>query len=369
MTSDTSAPPPSPGACPRTVRELAIEIGGEGEGDLDALISDVKPIGEAGPGEITFIANPRYAQEIERTRASCVVATRKLASRAGRTVIWHENPYLAFAKLIALFRPPPPAPRPGIHLSAVIAESARLGADVTVEAGAVIAARAEIGDRAVIGALSYVGEGAVVGAEARLYPRVVLYPGVRVGRRSILHSGAVIGADGFGYATDAEGRHHKVPQVGTVVIEDDVEVGANTTIDRAVLGETRIGRGTKIDNLVQVAHNVEVGPGSILVAQCGISGSTRLGAGVVIAAQAGLVGHIELGDRAVVGASAGVTKDVPPGQTVLGQPAIPIEEARRAYALIGRLPEIKKDVSGLEKRVEKLEQALGKAPQEAGPRG
>jgi UDP-3-O-[3-hydroxymyristoyl] glucosamine N-acyltransferase len=341
-----------------TVRSLASAVGGEAEGDLDLAIRDVKPIAEAGPEDITFVANPRYAKEFERTRAGCVVVPRGFAAPAGRTVIRHEIPYLAFAKLVALLRPPAPTPPRLVHPSAVVAPSARLGRDVAVDACAVIAEDAVIGDGAVIGALSYVGPGVEIGAGTRLYPRVVLYHGVSIGRNAIIHSGAVIGADGFGYATDGQGRHHKVPQVGTVIIEDDVEIGANTTIDRAVLGATRIGRGTKVDNLVQVAHNVEVGAGSLLVAQCGISGSTRLGRGVVVAAQAGVVGHLEIGDRAIVAASAGVTKDVPAGTAVLGQPAVPAETGRRAYALIARLPEIKKDVAALEKRLAKLEAAL-----------
>lgn len=346
------------------VREIAAEVGGDAEGDLECVVFDVKPIEEAGDGEITFVANKRYEAELGRTRAACVVIPRKLANRDARTVIRHDNPYLAFARLIALFRPPPPRPAPGVHASAAIAPGARLGRDVAIEAGVVIADGAVIGDRAVIGALSYVGDRSTVGEDARLYPRVVLYHDVSIGRRSIVHSGAVIGSDGFGYANDEQGSHVKVPQVGTVIVEDDVEIGANTTIDRAVLGATRIGRGTKIDNLVQIAHNVEVGAGSILVAQCGISGSTKLGKGVIVAAQAGLVGHIELGDGARVYASAGVTKDVGAGEAVLGQPAVPLEEGRRAYALIARLPEMKKDIAALERRITKLE--AGAAASSAG---
>jgi UDP-3-O-[3-hydroxymyristoyl] glucosamine N-acyltransferase len=341
-----------------TVREIAAEVGGEGEGDLERPIEDVKPIAEAGPRDITFVANQRYEQEFARTLAGCVVIPSKLANGDRRTVIRHANPYLAFAKLVALLRPPAPRPAPGVHPSAVVAPSARLGRDVAIEAGAVVAEGASVGDRATIGALAYVGPGASVGEDARLYPRAVIYHGVSLGKRVIVHSGAVVGSDGFGYASDpTTGRHEKIPQVGTVVVEDDVEIGANTTIDRAVLGATRIGRGTKIDNLVQIAHNVEIGPDSLLVAQCGISGSTRLGRGVIVAAQAGIVGHIDLGDRAIVAASAGVTKDVAAGEAVLGQPAIPIEDGRRAYALIGRLPEIKKAVAALEKRLTKLEEA------------
>jgi UDP-3-O-[3-hydroxymyristoyl] glucosamine N-acyltransferase len=338
---------------------VAAAIGGEPEGDFDREISDVKPIEEAGPRDVTFIANPRYEPFLGKTEAACVVIPRGLQAPPGRTVIRHPNPHLAFAQLIALFRPPAPRPAPGVHPSAIVAPGARLGADVAVEAGAVIEEGAEIGEGAAIGALSYVGPGAKIGPETRLFPRVVLYHGVTVGARCIIHSGAVIGSDGFGFATDEKGRHVKIPQVGTVVIEDEVEIGANTTIDRAALGETRIGRGTKIDNLVMVAHNVEVGAGSILVAQSGISGSTKLGKHVIVAAQAGLTGHIEIGDRAVIAAQSGVTKDVAPGAQVLGSPAFPTPGSKLAYALIARLPEMKKAIAALEKRLADLEGAIG----------
>jgi UDP-3-O-[3-hydroxymyristoyl] glucosamine N-acyltransferase len=347
----------------RTVRDVAALVGGTAEGDLDAPIRDVKPLAEAGPGDVSFLANARYAAEFAATQATCVVVPRGLAAPPppGRSLIRHENPYLAFAKLIEAFRAPPPRPPAGIHHGASVSPDARVGKDVAIGFGAVVEAGAEIGDRAVVGPLSYVGPGATIGEETRLYPRVVVYHGVRVGRRCILHSGCVVGADGFGYATDAQGRHHKVPQVGTVIVEDDVEIGANATIDRAVLGATRIGRGTKIDNLVQVAHNVEVGPGSILVAQCGISGSTKLGHHVVVAAQAGIVGHIEIGDMAQVAAQAGVTKDVPAQSQVLGAPAVPARDGLRAYALIDRLPEYKKAIADHERRLERLEKAAAGA--------
>jgi UDP-3-O-[3-hydroxymyristoyl] glucosamine N-acyltransferase len=339
-----------------SVRDIAAKVGGSAEGDLDLAIRDVKPISEAGEGEITFLANSRYAAELAKTRASCVVVPRQLtATREGLTVIKHENPYLAFAKLIELFRAPPPRPPTGIHHGASVSPEARIGKDVAIGFGAVVEAGAEIGDRALIGPQSYVGPGATIGEETRLYPRVTVYHGVKIGRRCILHSGCVIGADGFGYATDAQGRHHKIPQVGTVIVEDEVEIGANATIDRAVLGATRIGRGTKIDNLVQVAHNVEVGAGSILVAQSGVSGSTKLGHHVVVAAQAGLVGHIEIGDMAQIGAQSGVTKDVPAKMQVLGSPAVTAKDGLRAYALIDKLPEFKRRIAELERRLEKLE--------------
>jgi len=349
-------------ADPKTIREIAALVGGIAEGDLDAPISDVKPLAEAGPQDVSFLANARYAAEFAATKAGCVIVPRKqdAAVSPGRSLIRHDVPYLAFAKLIELFRPPVPRPPAGIDAGASVSPEAKVGLGASIGFGAVVEAGASIGAYAVIGPQCYVGPGASVGDETRLFPRVTLYHGVQVGRRCILHSGAVIGADGFGFATDQQGRHVKVPQVGIVVIEDDVEIGANTAIDRAVLGATRIGRGTKIDNLVQIAHNVEVGPGSLLVAQCGISGSTKLGHHAVIAAQAGIVGHIQIGDMAQVAAQSGVTKDVPARSQVLGAPAVPARDGLRAYALIDRLPEYKKAIADLEKRMAALEAAAAK---------
>ncbi len=279
------------------------------------------------------------------------------ATGAPATVIRHPNPYLAFAKLVELFYPAPERTVTGVHPGASVSAEARLGRDVNVGFGACVEAGATIGDRVDLGPLCYDGRDVRIGDETRLNPHVTLYAGVEVGRRCILHSGAVIGADGFGYAQEG-GIPYKIPQRGTVVLEDEVEIGANTTIDRAVLGATRIGRGTKIDNLVQIGHNCEIGEGSILVSQCGVSGSTKLGRRVTLAAQAGLVGHIELGDGAIVGAQAGVTKDVPAGQAVLGSPAVPFAAAKRALALVEKLPEIRKEVRELAKRLEEIEKRV-----------
>ncbi len=340
-----------------TTGDLAARLGGDLEGDPAIEIRDVKPLGEAGAGEISFLSNNKYLKEFGATRAACVVIPRKLegaAPRPGLTVIRHDAPYVAFAKLIELLRPAPPRPAPGIDAGARIAPTAKVGEGASVGFGAVVEDGAEVGERAIVGPLCYVGHRAKIGAGTRLHPRAVVYHEVEIGRNCTLHSGCVVGADGFGYATEG-GWHHKIPQVGNVVIEDDVEIGANTTIDRAVLGSTRIGMGAKIDNLVMIAHNCEVGPGSIIVAQAGISGSTKLGAYVVVAAQAGIVGHIEIGDMAQIGAQSGVTKNVGPGAKVLGSPASDARDAVRALAIMDRLPEMKRAIADHEKRLGRLE--------------
>jgi UDP-3-O-[3-hydroxymyristoyl] glucosamine N-acyltransferase len=345
-----------PGAREITAGALAERLQGDVEGDASARLTDVKPIEEAGQDDLSFIANPRYEKHLETSAAGCVLVSRSLAVPAGKTVIRCDDPYLAFAAAVDMLRPAPPRPTPGTHPSASVHPQAEVAPDASIGAGAVVEAGARIAAGAVVGALTYVGHRAEVGEATVLHPRVVLYHDVRVGARCVIHSGVVIGADGFGFAPGGEAGHQKVPQRGVVVIEDDVEVGANTTIDRATLGETRIGRATKIDNLVQIAHNAQLGPQCIVVSQAGISGSTKLGRRCVVAAQAGIVGHLTLGDGSIVAASAGVTKNLAPGAAVMGQPAIPFDKAKRAYVLIERLPEMRRSLRRMEKRLAELEQ-------------
>ncbi|RME72271.1 MAG: UDP-3-O-(3-hydroxymyristoyl)glucosamine N-acyltransferase [Planctomycetota bacterium] len=342
---------------PITVRELAAELGGEVVGEADTLLRDVKPIEQAGPGDLSFIANPKYERFLHETEASCLLVSRDLAVPEGRTVIRCDDPYLAFAFAVTRLRPPPPERPAGIDPRAVVHPEAEIAPDASVGAGAVVEAGASVGSGAVVAPLAYVGHRCRVGERTVLHPHVTLYHDVMVGADCIIHSGAVLGADGFGFAPGPDGRLQKVPQRGTVVVEDGVEIGANTTIDRATLGETRIGAGSKIDNQVQIAHNVQLGPGCIVVAQAGISGSTRLGRGCVVAAQAGIVGHLEIGDGAMIAASAGVTRNLAPGAKVLGQPAVPAERGKRAYVLIERLPEMRKRLRELERRLERLEKS------------
>ena len=331
--------------------ELARLVGGRVDGDGSLLIRGVNGLTEAVPGEISFLANPKYAPLLASTKASAVVVAENVPSpvaalRAG-------NPDLAFARIAERFVETPGRPAPGVHPTAVVAPGAKLGKDVAIGALTVVEDGAVIGDGAVLYPQVYVGARATVGAGSLLWPRVVVRERCQVGARVILHSGAVVGSDGFGFATE-KGVHHKIPQVGIVVIEDDVEIGANTTIDRARFGRTVVGRGSKLDNLIQLAHNVTTGPGCLIAAQAGISGSTKLGAYVVVAGQVGMVGHVEVGDRAVVTAKAGVPKDIPPGAMIGGERGRDLKRHMKEVAAVGRLPEALEEIRRLRKEIEAL---------------
>lgn len=350
----------------RKLSELAAHVGGELQGDGDAEISGVNGLAEAGPTELSFYGNAKYRQELLATRARAVLVTADAPPREETIFVRVANPHLAFAKVSALFHPPPrfaPGVRPGAHVH----PEAKVDASAAVMPGAVVEKNATVGPRAVIHSGAFVGEGASVGEDALLYPNCVVRERCLIGARVILHANCVIGADGFGFAFDAEGpqgpEHFKIPQAGIVRVEDDVEIGACTTIDRATLGETVIGRGTKIDNLVQLAHNVKVGPLSLICAQAGVAGSTEIGMGVILAGQVGVVGHIRIGDMARVGSQAGVGHDVPDGTVVSGSPAFDHRTWLRASAAFSQLPDLVKEVRALRKKVEALEGAA------AGKRG
>ena len=330
----------------KTVAEIARVLEGEVVGDGETRITGVAGIAEARPGDITFLDSPQYESLLPDTSASAVIVAAETFC-AGKTLIRVSQPRLAFARTMRLFYPAV-APSPsGIHPTAVLGEVIKLGQDVHIGAHAVIGNDVHIGDRAVVFPLVSIADHARIGSGTVLYANVTIRERVNIGNNVIIHSGTVIGSDGFGYARDGQ-VHLKIPQVGTVEIEDEVEIGSNVTIDRGTLGSTRIGRGTKIDNLVQIAHNVIIGPNTLLIAQVGISGSTRIGANVILAGQAGVVGHIEIGDGSVVAAQSGISKTVPPKTVVFGTPARPIKKARQIEACINRLP-------GLFKRVHKLE--------------
>lgn len=339
----------------RTLDELAAELGGRVVGDGSVSIEGVAGIREAEPGDLTFLANSRYEGYLAETRASAVIcdATPRQTSVPLLVV---EHPYLAFQKAVRLFRPDLGRPQPGIHPTAVVSPEARLGEGVSVGPHCVVEAGASIGDRTVLMSGCHVGPQAAIGADGLLYPNVVVREECILGERIIVHAGAVIGADGFGFAFDA-GRYHKVSQVGNVVIGDDVEIGANTTIDRATTHSTRIGDGCKIDNLVQIGHNVVLGRHCIIVAQVGISGSTELEDYCVVGGQAGIVGHVRLGRGVQVGAQSGVTKSIAAGGKVNGTPAEPLSLSLRLHALLRRLPEWWNRTKALEARIERLEQS------------
>lgn len=326
---------------------LAAKIGAVLQGD-DVEVSGIASVEEAGPGQVTFLSNPKYALKARETRATAVIARGPIAG-ARCAMLVAPDPYLAFALAVRVFHPPvnPPAgisPMASVHPAAVLGKEVHVGPFAVVEEGAVV------GDRAVLHPGVYVGKGASVGEDAVLHPRVTLYEGVRVGKRAVLHSGCVIGSDGFGFAPTSQG-YVKIPQVGTVEIGDDVEIGANTTIDRAALGVTRVGAGTKLDNLIQVGHNVEIGRDTVIAAQTGISGSCRIGSRVMIGGQAGLAGHIEIGDGVMLGAKTGVasTLSAKESRAWSGIPAMPHGAWLKMAALLPRLPELFRRVRRLER--------------------
>jgi UDP-3-O-[3-hydroxymyristoyl] glucosamine N-acyltransferase len=331
-----------------TLAELAERLGCELRGDGTIEIRAVRGLEEAGPGDLTFLSNPRYAAQLDATRASAAIVARDGADLAIAT-LRADNPYLCFARALTLFHRPL-TPSPGIHPTAVVAPSASIAEPVS------------------IGAYAVVGDDVVIGSGATIHPHVTIYPGVKIGRdvvahagvvlrehvrigdRVVLHPGVVVGADGFGFAPSPEGAV-KIPQVGIVVIEDDVEIGANTTIDRATLEATIIRRGAKLDNLVMVAHNCEVGAHSFLAAQVGIAGSTKVGRGVQMGGQVGVAGHVVIGDGVQVAAQSGVPSSVPPGKVVGGYPAVEVTIWRRTSAALLRLPELLRRVRRLERLI------------------
>jgi UDP-3-O-[3-hydroxymyristoyl] glucosamine N-acyltransferase len=337
-----------------TLAELAAELGGAVVGDGATLIRGVAGIREAQPGDITFLANSRYDGYIAETRAAAVICSREMRD-APLPLLQVDNPYLAFQRVVKLLRPDVYRPLAGVHPSAVVSPAAHLGEGASIGAHCVIEAGARVGARSVLMPGCYVGVQAAVGDDTLFYPHVTVREECTIGDRCILHPGVVIGADGFGFAFDA-GRYHKVPQVGIVVVGDDVEIGANTTIDRATTDATRIGDGTKIDNLVQIGHNVVTGKHCIIVAQVGISGSTQLEDYVTIGGQAGIIGHVRLGRGAQIGAQSGVSKSVPPDAKVFGYPAVALNVFKRINAYLQRLPQLFDRTKVLEERVAKLEQ-------------
>jgi UDP-3-O-[3-hydroxymyristoyl] glucosamine N-acyltransferase len=338
----------------RTLAELATELGGHVIGDGSVEIRGVAGIREALPGDVTFLANSRYEGYLGETRASAVICDRT-PRHASVPLLQVDHPYLAFQKVVRLFRPELYQPLPGVHPTAVVSPAAKIGEGASIGPHCTVEPGASIGAKTVLMAGCYVGVQASIGEGCLLYPRVVLREECVLGNRCIVHAGAVIGADGFGFAFDA-GRYHKVPQVGNVIVGDDVEIGANTTIDRATTDSTRIGDGTKIDNLVQIGHNVIVGRHCIIVAQVGISGSTELEDHVTIGGQSGIIGHVRLGKGMQVGAQSGVSKSWPAGTVVFGTPAAPLTLFKRINAYLQRLPQLFDRTKTLETRVAKLEE-------------
>ncbi len=338
------------------LREIAERLGCRLDGDGEVEITGVAGIADARPGDLTFLANPRYTHALQATRASAVILARD-GPPAPCAALRSETPYLAFGRAVGLLHPAPPH-QPGVHPLAEVDPTATLGAGVSIGPFAWIGPGATIGARTVILSHVAVGRGATIGDDCLLYSHVSIREGVVLGRRVIVQNGAVIGADGFGFAKRPDGSYEKIPQPGLVVIEDDVEIGANTTIDRPAVGETRVCAGAKIDNLVQIAHGVRVGRDTLLCAQVGIAGSSSVGDRVVLAGQVGVAGHLEIGDGVVATAQTGIPNSVEANTLVSGYPAIPNRDWLKASAIFKRLPELKKAISDLEARLEALERQL-----------
>jgi UDP-3-O-[3-hydroxymyristoyl] glucosamine N-acyltransferase len=338
-----------------TVQQLAELAGGTLHGDPGLTITGAASLAEATPGEITFYGNPRYLAVFRKTRGSAAFVPEDFEEQIVAAQIRVTNPSKAFEQVVLKFAPQPITFPSGVHPTAIIASGASLGEEVAIGAYAVVEPGAQIGEGARLGAHSYIGHETMIGAGSLIYPNVTIRERTRIGKRVIIHSGSVIGSDGFGFEMEA-GAHKKVPQIGIVQIDDDVEIGANTTIDRARFGRTWIQEGVKIDNLVQIAHNVVIGKHSIIVAQVGIAGSVRIGSGVVIGGQAGIIGHIEIDDGTMIGAQSGVSKSLH-GGTWWATPTVPLKEAKEQLAWVRRLGK-------LFGRVKALEEKLGTRPNE-----
>jgi UDP-3-O-[3-hydroxymyristoyl] glucosamine N-acyltransferase len=338
-----------------TVDAIAQKLNGTVQGDGSVTIKSVASLKQADSGDISFLGNLRYLPDMAKTKASAVLVNEDWQGESGATVIRVKSADAAFAQVAFWLARPPVVRKPGIHPSAVIAADAKIGKDVMIGPHCVIEPGAIIGDGTVLVAQCYIGHFCEVGKNGLFYPLVAVREYCKVGDRVILHSGAVIGSDGFGY-TKESGHWKKIPQVGIVVLGDDVEIGANTAIDRARFGETRVGNGAKLDNLIQVAHNVTIGEDTAMAAQVGMAGSCHIGNRVQLGGQVGVAGHIGIGDDSIVLAQSGVSKDVPRASLLMGTPAMPAREFKKFHAHSMRLPELKEKISELEARIKMIEE-------------
>ncbi|MEO7933599.1 MAG: UDP-3-O-(3-hydroxymyristoyl)glucosamine N-acyltransferase [Chthoniobacterales bacterium] len=331
------------------VQEIVELVGGTLlSGDGATPIQGVASLVESQSSDIAFFANPKYLADLKSTQAGAVLVRPDVEVTIQGALIAVENPSLAFTTIMAKFRPEPPVWAQGIHPRAVIGENCQIDPTVSIQPNVVIEPGVTIGVGTVIGANTYIGHGSILGENCLIYPNVTIRERAQIGSRVIIHSGAVIGSDGYGFEM-IDGRHQKIPQIGIVQLDDDVEIGANTTIDRARFGRTWIGAGTKIDNLVQIAHNVVIGKHCLIIAQVGISGSTHLGNYVIVAGGAGIVGHVKIGDQAIIGAKAGVSKNIPAGTKWIGYYAEPAKDMAEKLAYQSRLPKLFARVKALEK--------------------
>lgn len=335
-----------------TLGEIAAFLGGAVVGAEDVLISDIRSIEEAGDGDITFVANKKYLKQLQGTRASAVIVSAQVTAE-GKNLVVVDDPYSAFGKLLGLFYPSDHG-RSGVAADAYIEDGVEVSPEATIFPRAFISRGARVGRGAVIYPGVFIGNNVSIGEDSVLYANVSVYHSCVIGSRVTLHSGVIVGADGFGFSSPGAGNH-KVPQVGFVQIDDDVEIGANTTIDRATLGKTWIQRNVKIDNLVQIAHNVVIGENSVIVAQVGISGSTKVGRGVMIGGQTGIVGHISIGDHVMIAASSKIHKSIKSGEIVGGAPQMPYKEWLEVEACRSKLPRMRATLQELVKKVDDLQ--------------
>jgi UDP-3-O-[3-hydroxymyristoyl] glucosamine N-acyltransferase len=340
----------------KTLKEIAAFVNGELSGDGAVSINGINGIREAVNGELAFIMNSKDGALIDSTGASCVIVSRDVKGSFNKPLIKVDNPSVAFSRIIEYVNPDSiPHPK-GIHETAVISKSASLGKNVSVGPYSVIADKAVIGDNTIIYPFSYVGKSSRIGNGCVLYPHVIIRESISIGNRVVIHPSSVIGSDGFGYDTQGDGTHFKIPQLGTVVVEDDVEIGSCVTIDRARFNKTVIGKGSKIDNLCQIAHNVTIGPYCLIAAQTGIAGSSSLGRNVVLGGQVGVADHVKVGDFVMAAGKSGITKSfLVPKTTLFGIPARPIDKARDTVACVGLLPKLFERVRALEAKLKELE--------------
>ena len=342
-----------------SAKQIAAFIQGEIIGDENATVHTFAKIEEGMPGAISFLSNPKYTPYIYETQSSIVLVNKDFVPEheIRATLIKVDNAYESLAKLLNLYEMSKPK-KQGIDSLAYIAPSAKIGENVYIGAFAYIGENAVIGDNTQIYPHTFVGDGVKIGNGCLLYSNVNVYHDCRIGNECILHSGAVIGADGFGFAPQANGEYAKIAQIGNVVLEDNVEIGANTTIDRATMGSTIIKKGVKLDNLIQIAHNVEVGEHTVIAAQAGIAGSAKVGSHAMIGGQVGVAGHIKLGDRIQVGAQSGIPNHVENDAVIMGYPAVPSKEFARQVVYVKRLPELTRTVKALEREIEALKEQL-----------
>lgn len=345
------------------LQEIAKQLDGRIIGDPSILIAGIASLDEAVSGEISFISHPKYEKKAASTKASVLIVRKPLAG-VSKTCLIVQDPYFSFARLLTFFHPPKRMPS-GVHPKAEIGKGVSIGEGVSIGPCATLDEGVVIGNGVQIGAGVFVGAGSRVGEQSLIYPNVSIREGVEIGARVIIHCGAVIGSDGFGFAFHA-GKYHKIPQVGGVIIKDDVEIGANVTIDRGALGNTVIGRGTKFDNQVHVGHNVKIGSDTVLVAQVGISGSVTIGNHVTLAGQAGVVGHLTIGDNVVAAAKTGVSKDVPAGEMISGFPHFSHKQWLKSQAILQELPALRSQVKSLNRTIEQLKEDLGELKKKKG---